>query len=59
MAKVKISGNIQSEKKQLVDILIQKANLTTDNVMDDAFTLFIRANADLERKTFGKYLVVI
>lgn len=63
MAKVKISGNIQSEKKQLVDILLQKANLTTDDVIDGAFTQFIRANADLitekERKIFGKYLVAI
>jgi hypothetical protein len=63
MTKVKISGSIQSEKKQLVDILLQKANLTTDDVIDSAFTLFIRANADLitekERKMFGKFLVTI
>ena len=63
MIKVKISGNIQKEKKQLVDILLQKANLTADDIIDGAFTLFIRANADLitdeERKTFGKFLVTI
>jgi RNA-binding protein YhbY len=63
MTKVKISGNIQSEKKQLVDILLKKANLTTDDVIDNAFTLFIRANTDLitekEKKAFGKFLVTI
>lgn len=63
MTKVKISGNIQSEKKQLVEILLKKANLTTDEVIDNAFTLFIRANTDLitekEKKTFGKFLVTI
>jgi hypothetical protein len=63
MTKVKISGNIQSEKKQLVDILLKKANLTTDDIIDNAFTLFIRANTDLitekGKQAFGKFLVTI
>ena len=63
MTKVKISGNIQSEKKQLVEILLKKANLTTDEVIDNAFTQFIRANTDLitekEKEVFGKFLVTI
>ena len=63
MTKVKISGNIQSEKKQLADILLKKANLMTDEVIDSAFTLFIRANTDLitekEKKIFGEFLVTI
>ena len=57
MTKVKISGNIQSEKKQLVDILLKKANLTTDEVIDSAFTLFIRANIDLIIEKEKKNLV--
>ena len=63
MTKVKISGNIQSEKKQLVEILLKKANLTTDEVIDNAFTQFIRANTDLitekDKEAFGKFLVTI
>jgi len=63
MTKTTISANIQTEKKQLIDILLKKANITADDVIDGAFTQFIRANSDLitekERKMFGKYLVSI
>ena len=63
MTKASISANIQLEKKQLVEILLKKANLTADDVIDGALTQFIRANSDLitdkERKTFGKYLVSV
>lgn len=63
MNTVSISANIQLEKKQLVEILLKKANLTADDVIDGAFSQFIRANSDLitdkERKTFGKYLVSV
>lgn len=61
MATAKITGIIQAEKKELIDLLLQKANLTADDVIDSAFTQWIRANLDLltdrERKQYQQFLI--
>ena len=61
MATAKITGIIQAEKKELIGPLLQKANLTADDVIDSAFTQWIRANLDLladrERKQYQQFLI--
>ncbi len=56
----KITGHLPPEKKELVDLLLKKANATADEVIDNAFTQFIRLNLDLlssqERKRYDRYL---
>lgn len=60
MTTAKITGHLPSEKKELVDLLLKKANATADEVIDNAFTQFIRLNLDLlsahERERYDPYL---
>jgi hypothetical protein len=60
MATAKIAATIQAEKKQLVDLMLKKANVSADQVIDVALTQWIRLNLDLlseaDRKRFGKFL---
>lgn len=57
----KISATIQPEKKELIELLLRKANLKATDVIDNAFTQWIRANLDLlsetDRKKYEKFLV--
>jgi hypothetical protein len=61
VATAKISGTIQAEKKELIDLLLKKANLTADEIIDSAFTQWIRTNLDLlteqELAQYKKFLV--
>ena len=57
-AKVSVSGKIDAEFKPLFDLLLRKADVTADDLLEETVRAFIHQNADLltpaERQHFKR-----